>query len=145
MDLKDLFNETPFMQMVGIEVTEIDEGSAEGRLPYDESLRSSNYGDVVHGGATYALADTIGGAAVVSLSQDVCPTVDMRIDYLSPARTDLQATADVLRFGSNLATAQVEVHDVEDTHIATAHGTYKTGGGGDETPWYSEFDDEESD
>ncbi len=139
MDLAALFNETPFMELLGIEVTEIGDGHAEGRLPYGEQLRSSNYGEVVHGGATYALADTVGGAAVVSLAQDVCPTVDMRMDYLAPVTEDITASAEVIRYGSSLAVAHVDVHDSEGTRVATAQGTYKTGGQGTDTPWSSQL------
>jgi uncharacterized protein (TIGR00369 family) len=70
----------------------------------------------------------------------VSPTVDMRMDYLAPATTDLVAEADVVRYGSNLAMTRVEVHDAEGTHVATAHGTYKTAGQGTETPWAAEPD-----
>jgi len=140
MDLVPLFNQTPFMQLLGIELIEASQGHAEARLSFSDDLVSNPTGDVIHGGATYALADSIGGAAVISRSMAVSPTVDMRMDYLAPATTDLIAEADVVRYGSNLAMTRVEVHDVEGTHIATAHGTYKTGGQGEQTPWAAEPD-----
>ena len=143
MDVAALFTAPPFMKLLGIEVTTVADGHAEGRLPYNEQLCSSSYGEVVHGGATYALADTVGGAAVFSLSQDVCPTVDMRIDYLAPVTGDITASAEVIRYGSSLAVAHVDVHDSEQTRVATAQGTYKTGGQGTDTPWSSELADEE--
>lgn len=135
MDLKELFNDAPFAQLLGIEVTEMDDGYAEARLPHSEDLRSSNFGSVAHGAATYALADTVGGAAVISLSHDVSPTVDMRIDYLAPVTDDLEATAEVIRHGSNLSMVHVEVFDADGTRVATAQGTYKVAGQGGETPW----------
>ena len=135
MSLSELFNQMPFAKLLGIEVTEAADGHAEGRLPFGDELRSNPHGSVAHGGATYALADTIGGAAVVSLAEDVSPTVDMRIDYLAPAETDLYATAEVIREGSSLSMVRVEVEDEDGTQVATAQGTYKTGGQGDGTPW----------
>jgi uncharacterized protein (TIGR00369 family) len=135
MNMESLFNQTPFVELLGIEVTDAADGHAEARLPFSEDLLSNPSGDVVHGGATYALADTTGGAAVMSLSKAVSPTVDMRIDYLAPATTDLTAEAEVIRFGQSLAMARVEIHDSTGTHVATAHGTYKTGGQGEATPW----------
>ncbi len=135
MDLAALFNQSPFARLLGIEVETVEEGAAEARLPFEDDLRSNPAGEVIHGGATYALADTAGGAAVISLSQAVSPTVDMRVDYLAPATTDLVADAEVVRSGDHLAMTRVEIHDVEGTHVATAHGTYKTGGQGDQTPW----------
>jgi uncharacterized protein (TIGR00369 family) len=135
MDIAEIFNQTPFIELLGIEVTMAEDGHAEGHLPFREELRSSNHGQVAHGGATYAFADTVGGAAVISLAEDVSPTVDMRMDYLAPATDDLYASADVLRFGSSLATVRVEVRDADDTHVATAHGTYKSGGQSEDNPW----------
>ena len=138
MELEALINSMPFAELLGIEVTDVSDGQARGRLPVDDRLRSSNDGDVAHGGATYALADTVGGAAVVSLSGDVSPTVDMRIDYLAPVTSDIHATAEVIRYGSNLAMVHVHVHDEDGTRVASAQGTYKTAGQGEDTPWDSE-------
>jgi uncharacterized protein (TIGR00369 family) len=137
MGLRDLINSMPFAELLGIEVTDVGDGHARGHLPVDDRLRSSNGGAAVHGGATYALADTVGGAAVVSLSRDVSPTVDMRIDYLAPVTDDIYATADVIRYGSNLAMVQMNLYDEEDSRVATAQGTYKIAGQGDGTPWDS--------
>jgi uncharacterized protein (TIGR00369 family) len=141
MELTELFNQMPFVEHLGIEVTEAGSGYAEARLPFSEELRSHHSGAVAHGGATYALADTVGGAAVISIVGDVTPTVDMRIEYLSPATTDLVATAEVIRNGSSLAIAHVEVHDAEGTRVATAQGTYKASGQGEETPWGPDADE----
>ena len=127
----------PFAELLGVEVTEVGDGHARGHLPVDDRLRSSNGGAAVHGGATYALADTVGGAAVISLSRDVSPTVDMRIDYLAPVTDDIYATADVIRYGSSLAMVQINLYDEADTRVATAKGTYKTAGQGEDTPWDS--------
>ncbi len=144
MDLAALFNEIPFNDLMGIEVTEAADGQASGTLTYDEKLLSNPFGEVLHGGTTYTLADTIGGAAVISLTGDVSPTVDMRMDYLAPATTDLTCEAEVIRFGSHLAMVRAEVDDVDGNHVATAHGTYKTGGQGEETPWGEEAELPES-
>ncbi len=148
MDLVELFNRTPFVEHLGIELTEAADGYAEGRLPFSDEIRSNNFGSVAHGGATYALADTVGGAAAISLAGDVTPTVDMRIDYLAPTTSDLTAEAEVIRFGSSLAMVQVDIHDADGERVATAQGTYKTGGQGSETPWKgddTQWEDEETD
>lgn len=140
MDLEPLFNQSPFLKLLGIEVVNADDGYAEARMEFSEDLLSNPSGDVIHGGATFALADMAGGAAVVSLSKAVSPTVDMRIDYLAPATMDLVADAEIVRFGENLATARIEILDAEGTHVAIAHGTYKTSGQGEETPWAERTD-----
>lgn len=118
----------PFAEHLGIKVESAADGTAVGRLPL-ESYHSSNQDRVVaHGGATYSLADTVGAAAVMSQSGTVTPTIDMRMDYLAPATDDIRAEAEVVRIGDNLGVVRVELYaeDGEDTHVATAHGTYKT-------------------
>lgn len=133
--ITELFNQMPYAKLLGIEVTEAEEGYAAGVLPFKDELRSNPHGSVAHGGATYALADTIGGAAVISLTQDVSPTIDMRIDYLAPVKDDIYATAEVIRHGSSVSMVHVEIEDDDGTRVATAQGTYKTGGQGKQTDW----------
>ena len=145
MDIPKRFNRGPFPQLLGIEVTSAENGHATGVLPFTEEISSSPDGSVAHGGATYALADTVGGAAAVSLARRVTPTVDMRIDYLSPMTSDVYADAEVIRFGSNLAMVRVEMHDDDGNKVATAHGTYKSSGQGDETLWEPDSPDEHTD
>lgn len=135
MDLVALFNQVPFAELLGIELTAAEGGRATGELTHHTGVLSNPDGEVIHGGATCALADSVGGAAVISLSRDVSPTVDFRIDYLAPATTDIRAEADVLRHGGNLATVRVDVTDETGAAVAVAHGTYKTAGAGEETPW----------
>jgi len=136
MDVRSAFDAMPFTDLFGIEITEAGEGHAEGVLPFREEFRSSPTGSVAHGAVAYALCDTVGGAAVISLSGSVTPTIDMRIDYLRPVVRDLEATADVRRLGGSVAVADVEVLDREG-QVATARGAYKTGDYVEDTQWTS--------
>ncbi len=70
------------------------------------AMRRSNYATTRRGSTRarnrtwrrqYSLVDTVGGAAVISQSGTVSPTVDMRIDYLAPATADLRTEAEVIR------------------------------------------------
>jgi len=135
MEIGAMFEQIPFAAELGIEFDEVADGHAEGRLPLREEHSSNPGGQIAHGGVTFSLADTVGGAAVVSKSESVSPTIDMRIDYLAPATADLRAVADVVRSGASVATVDIEVYDADDHHVASARGVYKTGGQGDETPW----------
>lgn len=139
MDLATLFESLPFSDHLGIEIDNVGDGTATGHIAL-ESYHSSNPGRMIaHGGVPYALADTVGGAAVISQTASVSPTVDMRIDYLSPATGDrLVAEAEVIRLGNSVATVAVELTDETGDQIATARGVYKTDGGDGETAWTSE-------
>lgn len=128
----------PFAEHLGIEVEHAADGEAVARLSLEPHHSSNHDTAVAHGGVTSALADTVGAAAVMSKSDAVTPTIDMRIDYLAPATDDIRAEAEVLRVGDSLGVARVELYaeDSEDTHVATAHCTYKTDTeSADKSPW----------
>jgi uncharacterized protein (TIGR00369 family) len=128
MDLSDSFSSIPFAEHLGIEVTRAEDGVAEGWMPMTDELSSNPGHHIAHGGATFALADTVGGAALVSLVTVPTPTIDMRIDYLAPATDDLTAHAEVERRGSTSAVVDIEVEQ-DDKDVATVRGVYKIGVG----------------
>jgi uncharacterized protein (TIGR00369 family) len=136
MELQELFNAMPFARHLGIEVTAVGDGTAHGRLELAEEHASAPGRSVAHGGVPYALADTIGGAAVMSRARRPTPTIDMRIDYLAPSDGScIEAAAELVRYGDSVAVAEVDVVDEDDTSVARARGVYKTGGGDGETAW----------
>jgi len=127
MDIESFFEGMPFADLLGIEVIEADDGHAEGYVEMREELSWNQETVMAHGGVTFTLADTVGGAALVSLVDQPVPTIDMRIDYLDAARGDIYAEADVVRLGGDVGTVDVDVYgEAEDTHLASARGVYKT-------------------
>ncbi|NHN40260.1 PaaI family thioesterase [Halorubellus sp. JP-L1] len=128
MDIESFFEEMPFADLLGIEVTEAADGHAEGYLEMREELSWNADRLMAHGGVTFTLADTVGGAALVSEVDQPVPTIDMRIDYLDAGTGDLRAVADTVRVGGDVGTVDVEVYAVEDDAlVADARGVYKTG------------------
>jgi len=126
MDIEAFFESMPFADLLGIEVTDVGDGHAEGALPMRPDLSWNEDRVMAHGGVTFTLADTVGGAALVSLVDQPVPTVDMRIDYLEAGTGDLTATADVVRLGGDVGVVDVDVY-AEEAHVADARGVYKTG------------------
>ncbi len=127
MEIESFFEEMPFADLLGVEVTEADDGHAEGWIEMREELSWNTDRVMAHGGVTFTLADTVGGAALVSIVDQPVPTIDMRIDYLSAGTGDLYAEADVVRCGSDVGVVDVDVFADDDTHLADARGVYKTG------------------
>ena len=127
MDVESFFEEMPFADLLGIELTEIADGHAEGRLEMRPDLSWHSERVLAHGGVTYTLADTVGGAALVSLVDQPVPTIDMRIDYHEVGAGDLRAEADVVRLGDQVGSVDVDVFSEDDTLVADARGVYKTG------------------
>jgi uncharacterized protein (TIGR00369 family) len=126
MNVEAFFQDMPFADLLGIEVTTVDDGHAEGRIEMREELSWNADRVMAHGGVTFTLADTVGGAALVSLVDQPVPTIDMRIDYLEAGTGDLRAEADVMRLGNDVGTVDVAVYAGDGTQVADARGVYKT-------------------
>jgi uncharacterized protein (TIGR00369 family) len=127
MDTESFFEEMPFADLLGVEVTDASEGHAEGHIEMREELSWNADRLMAHGGVTFTLADTVGGAALVSLVDRPVPTIDMRIDYLEAGTGDLRATADVVREGGSVGAVDVAVVAEDETPVADVRGVYKTG------------------
>lgn len=138
MNLESLMSAMPFARHLGMEVEHAADGEATVRLPLAEEHSSLPDRVVAHGGVVHALADTAGGAAVISLHGEPTPTVDIRFDHLAPATDDLVATAEVLRNGDSVAVAEMAVEDVEGTRVAVGRGVYKTGSPEGPSAWGSD-------
>ena len=118
----------PFADMLGIEIVEMADGHARARLEMRPELSWNEESVVAHGGVTFTLADTVGGAALLSRVDQPVPTVDMRIDYLEAGTGDLRAVGEVVRLGSDVGVVDVDVFaEANDTLVADARGVYKTG------------------
>jgi len=127
MDVERFFEEMPFSDLLGVEVTTVADGHAEGRLEMRPELSWHSERPMAHGGVTFTLADTVGGAALVSLVDRPVPTIDMRIDYHEVGAGDLHAAADVVRLGEQVGSVDVAVYGEDDQLLADARGVYKTG------------------
>lgn len=136
--IADVFASLPYAAHLCIELETARDGHAIGTLPMREAFRVAPDVPVAHSGAAFALADTVAGAAMVSRNMDVTPTVNMRMEYLRPATTDLTAEATVVRNGAHVAAVDVEVTDADGTLVATGRGTYKTSGAAADSPWTAE-------
>ena len=122
--------ESPLVQLLGILLEELGDGTARLALPYNERLVT--VGTTIHGGAIAALADTAAMAA--AWSGIPAPeslrgsTVDLTVHYLAPAAaTSLVAEARVLRRGRSLMHLAVEVSTEDGAPVAHAVATYKVG------------------
>lgn len=127
MDIEEFFETMPFADLLGVEVTEAEDGHAEGYIEMRDELSWNKEKQMAHGGVTFTLADTVGGAALVSLVDQPVPTIDMRIDYLSAGTGDLRAVADVVRLGGDIGVVDVDVYTEDDERAAQIRGVYKTG------------------
>ncbi|MEF8782764.1 MAG: PaaI family thioesterase [Haloarculaceae archaeon] len=127
MDIETFFENMPFADLLGVEVTDVEDGHAEGYIEMRPDLSWNEDRVMAHGGVTFTLADTVGGAALVSLVDQPVPTIDMRIDYLEAGTGDLYAEGDVVRLGGDVGVVDVAVYATDDeVKVADARGVYKT-------------------
>jgi uncharacterized protein (TIGR00369 family) len=103
---------SPFGQLVGLELVELGEGTAELSLPFREEVATA--GEVVHGGAISTLIDTAATAAAWATEFDEMPkrwgTASLTVTYLRAAEgSDLRASARVDRRGRSLCYCSVTV------------------------------------
>ncbi|MBO3274236.1 PaaI family thioesterase [Pseudomonas schmalbachii] len=74
-------------QVLGVSIHSADEKGLTLRLPYSESIIGNPETGVIHGGAITTLMDTACGISTVCVLPEfeVCPTLDLRVDYMRPA------------------------------------------------------------
>jgi len=119
------FDHSPFMRFLGLEVLRVERGLIEIRLPFREEFIRGDGSDWLHGGVVSALADIAGDYAVVTETGVGVPTIDMRVDYLRPARKgDLVAVGRTLRVGRTVSVADVEIRDTTGTVVAVGRAVY---------------------
>jgi uncharacterized protein (TIGR00369 family) len=119
----------PHNKALGVSIVEIGDGWARYKLPYDQRLVGNPETGVLHGGAITALLDACCGSAVFNALAEPQPiaTLDLRIDYLSPAEPgrDVLARADCYKVTRNVAFVRaVAYHDDESRPVAAAAGTF---------------------
>lgn len=113
----------PFCNLLKMELLEVQEGYALGRMPLCEEMLNL-YG-CAHGGAAYALADTIGGIAATTYGNYVL-TLDGKMNYLVQIKdTDyLYCEAKAVRQGRTIGVYQItftnDAHDI----VANADFTF---------------------
>ena len=119
------FSHSPFMRFLGLEIMRAEKGLIEIRLPYREEFLRHDGSDWLHGGVVSALADIAGDYAVITETASGVPTIDMRVDYLRPARRgDLTALGKTVRVGRTVSVADIEIRDSAGTLVAVGRACY---------------------
>ena len=136
-------NNMPFNQLLGLKITKFDPKQSEVRFVWQDTLIGNPTQKILHGGVTASALDLAGGtvaaANIVEQLTDVTPdklqrslskigTIDLRTDYLRPGRgEEFIVTAHIIRSGSKVAVARMEMHNESGEHIAFGTGTYMVG------------------
>ena len=121
--LKGLLEGTPYLQLLGIELTDAGEGWVKMKMPFREDFLQPH---TIHGGAIYSLADTAATQAAMTIlyPKEMATTVEQRINFLrAPRRNDLYCEGTVIHMGKTLAYTEVTVTLADETLIARSTAT----------------------
>ncbi len=133
----------PFNKLLGLEITRFNAKKSEVRFAWQDKLIGNPMQKILHGGVTASALDLAGGAVAAASILEQLPeitpeiiqqslskigTIDLRTDFLRPGRGEqFIVTAHIIRSGSKVAVARMEMHNELGEHIAFGTGTYMVG------------------
>ena len=136
-------NNMPFNKLLGLEITRFNAEKSEVSFAWQDKLIGNPVQKILHGGVTASALDLAGGIVaaaniieklphltpeIIQQSISKIGTIDLRTDYLRPGRGEhFFATAHIIRSGSKVAVARMEMHNELGEHIAFGTGTYMVG------------------
>lgn len=127
--LQGAMDTSPFVRQAQIEVVGIDHGreTLTFTMPLLPEFERAPGTGQFHGGPIASLIDTAGCFALVAVSAQPAPTINLRIDYLRPAvDSALRAVARIRRRGKTVGLVDVEVTDDSNRLVAVGRGTFGT-------------------
>lgn len=119
----DLLEGNGFAKWIGIEILEVEEGYARGRIRVES--HHLNLFDGMHGGCSYALADTLAGIAASTYGNYVT-TIDGKMNYLLPMKDTeyVNCEAKVVRQGGRIGVYETKFTNDSGEVMGTAEFTY---------------------
>ena len=122
-----LVTRAPFHQWLGLTVVAVGDDSIEIKAKWREEWVVNVERRYTHGGILAALIDLAADFALIKQTGRGVPTIDMRVDYHRVAMPgDLIMRGKVVRAGSQFATAEAQIFDLDGKLIASGRGTYLT-------------------
>ena len=122
-DMKEIVRKNPFAKHIGMELLEVTEGYALGRIRLAKQYENI-YGGM-HGGCAYSLADTLSGIAA-STYREYVTMLDASMNYLLPVEHTeyVYCKARVLRHGRKITVVRVELLNDEQTLLIDGSFTF---------------------
>ena len=110
---------------LGMEFTEIGENFLKARMPVDDRTRQP-YG-LLHGGASVALAETLGSVAsahVIDMKRYYCVGLEINANHLRPVKEGyVYGTATPLHLGKTTHVWDIRIHDEKEKLVCVSRLT----------------------
>lgn len=114
-------------QVLNLKVLKASHLSLTVELPYSKNLVGNPETGILHGGCIITLMDTTCGIAARNAldANEICPTLDLRVDYLRVARPNrpVQATIDCVRITDHVLLLRGTAYQ-DDIEIATCSASF---------------------
>ncbi|MBR6223711.1 MAG: PaaI family thioesterase [Lachnospiraceae bacterium] len=122
-ELQKIINDNPFSEYIGMELVESSLGKAYGRVRFE--VKHKNFYGGMHGGCSFALADTIAGVAALTYGNYVT-TVSSSMNYLREIKDTeyVNCYAEVVRHGKRISVFDVKLTDDAGELLMTGTMTY---------------------
>lgn len=122
-EIRKIAEKNPFAKYIGMELLEVMEGYAYGRISFEKQYENV-YGGM-HGGCAYSLADTLAGIAALTYG-DYVTTLDASMNYLLPVENTeyVYCKAQVLRHGRKISVVRVEITNDDGTILIDGSFTF---------------------
>jgi uncharacterized protein (TIGR00369 family) len=126
-DIEAKLRRAPYHEWLGLRVVSVGEGEIELKATWREEWVVNVEKRYTHGGILAALVDLAADWALVSTTGRGVPTIDLRVDYHRAALPgDLRVKGKVIRFGSQVSSAEAHVYDADGKLVASGRGVYST-------------------
>ena len=125
--VQELIDRGAYHRWLGIKVKAVHDDGIELTAKWrDEWMVNPDRG-YAHGGVLAALVDLTADWAMVKKTGRGVPTIDMRVDYHSPALPgDLVMRGKIVRMGSQFSVAEARIFAAQGKLLASGRGTYLT-------------------
>ncbi|ASV69790.1 hypothetical protein CKF48_22270 [Cytobacillus kochii] len=121
--LEKEFNTSPYWQLLGITMDELEAGRARIKMSVQKQHLNSN--GVVHGGATASLLDSVIGVTIRSMKDVKVATISLTTQFLAPVKEGiLYAEAKMIHEGRRIQYVESILTQEDGSVVAKALGTF---------------------
>ncbi len=123
--IEKIKTQSPYWNLLGMELVDLKKGWAKVRLPFDKKLIHPL--GIAHGGSIFSTADSAVAMALIGIVEkdENFVTIEMKINYLATfTNGEIIAEAKIIHKGRNTALGDIEVKNGQGDLVAKALATY---------------------